>query len=90
MKLKQQTRALNSLCMKNGFVNPKNKTHVHLIANCQTFMMGSLSSVTQGELRHIDTIAQMYYQLNKPTLESEKIVLRPVPFVGGKANHEVQ
>ena len=70
--------------MKNGFLNVDNKTAVHLIANCQTFMVGSLSSLAQGELSHAENIARMYFDVNKPTLESDRIVLRNSPFFGGK------
>ena len=70
--------------MRNGFMNAKNKTEVHMIANCQTFLVGSLYKITQGEINHIDTIAQMYYQKNKPTAESEKIVQRDSIFFGGR------
>jgi len=53
-------------------------------------MCGSLASVTQSEVSHIETIAQMYFQRNKPTPEFEKVVLRESPFIGGKKTHAVE
>ena len=82
--MRQQTRSLNEICMKNGFVNAENKTEVHLIANSQTFMVGSLSSLTHGELTHIETIAQMYFSSNEPAASIDKIVIRNSPFFGGR------
>ena len=68
--MRQLTRSLNQLTMKNGFLNTENKTQAHLIANSQTFMMGSIANLSQGEVNHIDQIAQLYYKSNYPTPES--------------------
>ena len=81
--MNQQTKALNQLCMKNGFLNATNKTAAHLIANSRTFVMGSLASLNQGEVSHIQTIARMYYDQNEPTPESDLIFLRHTRFYGG-------
>jgi len=53
-------------------------------------MVGSLANLCSGELNHIDTIAQMYYRMNRPTPESEKIVTRSSPFFGGRSSHQVE
>lgn len=76
--------------MKNGFLSSANKTAAHLIANCQTFMAGSLGEIANGELQHVQQIAEMYFKSNEPMAESERIVRRNSPFFGGKTTHEVE
>ena len=88
--MRQLTRSLNQLCGKNGFLNAENKTQAHLIANSQTFMVGSLANLSSGEIGHIDKVAQLYFKSNYPTPESQKIVLRSSPFYGGRSSNEVE
>ena len=103
--LKQQTRALNNLCMKNGFLASENETIVQSIADCQTFMVGSIDSLVQSELSNINQIAQMYMIEFKPAKKimtvkrtvkqvpakaEPPIVLRYTPFYGGKKSDSIQ
>ena len=101
--LKQQTRALNNLCMQNGFLASENETIVQSIADCQTFMVGSIDSLVQSELSNINQIAQMYMIEYKPVKKTfavmntfkqapvePPIVLRNTSFYGGKKDDTIR
>ena len=82
--LRHQSNLLNKLCLKNDYPDQHRKDQVNLIVNCQTWMVGSLASLSHGEVKHIESVAQWFKQKNILTPVCEKIVLRSSPFFGGK------